>query len=207
MKTEENTPTIQPLTNLVSMTDFVTYFQNRSIRQLCEMYPRIFNYIAFKCNNEIGDFNRVEVAKWELIGNYAKFLKQPLKLEMFLPVDKNGDYQTKPIMMESDGFEGVCWSYEDYKAAEKKILFKDFRISTEEESKIGFASFYFGEIICLTNGNTTIPFFPNHTLLVDFLTIVDTVHANILQGSGKENDSKIELTDTALKQIFGHAGY
>lgn len=114
----------------------------------------------------------------ELIKRYADFLKQPLKIEMIIPV--NGD---------------------------EKVLFKDFRINDKEQLEIVSSSLQLGEINCLTNGKVTIPFFSKHSLSVDFLTIVEAVYTNGLSDIGHENDVKIELTDTALKQIFGHAGY
>ena len=113
----------------------------------------------------------------ELIKRYGEFLKQPLKLETLIPV--NGD---------------------------DAVLFKDFRIASEEQLKIGFSSHLLGEITCLTNGKMTVPFFPKQHYLVEFLTIVNAVYANNLLASARESDPpKIELTDTALKQIFGYA--
>lgn len=119
------------------------------------------------------------VNDFELIKRYGEFLKQPLKLETLIPI--NGD---------------------------DAVLFKDFRIDSEGQLRIDFVPSYLGEIICLTNGKMTVPFFPKQRYLVEFLTIVDAVYANDLLAPARENDPpKIELTDTALKQIFGHDSY
>ena len=60
---------------------------------------------------------------------YAKFLKQPLKLEMFVPCDQNGNILSEPEMIEKRlGFDEVELDYnyaevEVHKKAKEKVLF------------------------------------------------------------------------------------
>lgn len=54
------------------------------------------------------------------VSNYANFLKQPLELEMFVPVDEEGNVFEEPI--ETVG--GVELYSEKYQNAKEKVLFE-----------------------------------------------------------------------------------
>lgn len=54
------------------------------------------------------------------IGNYANFLKRPLKLEMFVPCDENGN-----VLDPSDVFKS-CEKGFLYGKAKERVLFKGF---------------------------------------------------------------------------------
>lgn len=58
------------------------------------------------------------------VSNYANFLKQPLELEMFVPVDEEGNVFEEPI--ETVG--GVELYSEKYQKAKEKVLFEGFEI-------------------------------------------------------------------------------
>lgn len=98
---------------LVSMTDFV-------IEQ-----SKLTGY-------DISDYD------WIIrIVNYAKFLKQPLKLEMFVPYDENhGGVLKKPCDEELEKFKGLQYgdfdcNYTyifDYNQAKEKVLFEGFEV-------------------------------------------------------------------------------
>lgn len=66
------------------------------------------------------------------LGRYKDFLKQPLKLEMFVPCDNDGNILEEPQMIEKRlGFDEVEMDYdyaelELYKKAKEKVLFKGF---------------------------------------------------------------------------------
>ncbi len=65
---------------------------------------------------------------------YAKFLKQPLKLEMFVPVDEDGNFLEEPEQfkewIKSDHYfnasESVTHECRMYKKAKEKVLFLRF---------------------------------------------------------------------------------
>ena len=69
---------------------------------------------------------------------YAKFLKQPLKLEMFVPVNEDGNILQEPEefkeWIKSDHYfnasESVTHQCRRYKKAKEKVLFKGFDLST-----------------------------------------------------------------------------
>jgi hypothetical protein len=63
-------------------------------------------------------------ARLQKIYQYSLFLKQPLKLEMFVPCDEDGDVLEEPI--ESIG--GVELYAETYQKAKKKVLFDGFKL-------------------------------------------------------------------------------
>lgn len=110
--------------------------------------------------------------------NYARFLKQPLKLEMFVPCDEDGN-----VLEEPKGWSnGECDIYdccsicccEQYKKAKEKVLFEGFEyIETENY----FFVFNEEKLVRLQRSN-----FKTET--VEFI-------------AGQE----VELTSTALKQI------
>ena len=67
----------------------------------------------------------VEGTKYKDLVNYANFLKQPLKLEMFVPCDENGNVLENPFLEKGRPANGV---WEKYKEAKEKVLFKGFKI-------------------------------------------------------------------------------
>ena len=67
----------------------------------------------------------------ERVSNYAKFLKQPLKLEMFVPCDEEGDILEEPTDYEKR-LLNMMTEYNDevytYYQAKAKVLFEGFEI-------------------------------------------------------------------------------
>ncbi len=76
------------------------------------------------------DFSSWNLSKLITIENYAKFLKQPLKLEMFVPCDENGNVLEEPQMRpERNSFDEEDMDYDaqelyDYIKAKEKVLFE-----------------------------------------------------------------------------------
>ena len=58
------------------------------------------------------------------VSNYAKFLKRPLELGMFVPIDESGNVMEEPV--ETIG--GVELYSEKYQKAKEKVLFEGFEI-------------------------------------------------------------------------------
>lgn len=85
------------------------------------------------------------------IVNYANFLKQPLKLEMFVPCDEEGDILEEPTNYEQR-LPNMMTEYNDeiyrYKQAKEKVLFEGFHI---EGNKLCYSDFYFGTIDDISN--------------------------------------------------------
>lgn len=67
----------------------------------------------------------VEGTKYKDLVNYAKFLKQPLNLGMFVPCDEDGNILEKPSAESYIILETCEYSKEwiDYKKAKEKVLF------------------------------------------------------------------------------------
>ena len=67
----------------------------------------------------------------ERVSNYANFLKQPLKLEIFVPCDENGDILEEPTDYEKR-LLNMMTEYNDevytYYQAKVKVLFEGFEI-------------------------------------------------------------------------------
>lgn len=72
------------------------------------------------------------------IGNYAKFLKQPLTLRMLIAADENGNVLTEPKLIselryEIEDFQNKLIAYE---AAKERVLFEGFEIRTEKNKQL-----------------------------------------------------------------------
>ena len=101
--------------NLISMCDFV----------LEQWYPE---------NLEKEEFEDV----YTKIHNYAKFLKQPLELWMFMPFDKDGNIVQSPFkdnftLVDGKWMNKGSWNQytrelEEYQQAKERCLFKGFSV-------------------------------------------------------------------------------
>lgn len=101
---------------LKSMTDFVIE-QNK------------INFIAY---DEL----------WNRVLKYANFIKKPLKLEMFVPCDKDGN-----VLKEPHYYKDFTFNYFDnisgydllkckkYQKAKKKVLFEGFKVTDADNGK------------------------------------------------------------------------
>ena len=147
---------------LIPMTDFVL---------------RI-NYIE----KEIDQFfDSWRMKQLRIIENYAKFLKQPLKLEMFVPLDDEGDFVEKPSketyeLSKIYNHTASRWLIEDYEKAKEKVLFEGFEFVSRTDETWLFK----------INGN--FPRIVGKKLTIESLRIFK---------------DKIKLSQTALNSIFG----
>lgn len=95
---------------LISMTDFVLDKQDK------------YNYDRFYCSQ----FK-------DTVVNYANFLKQPLKLEMFVPCDDEGNVLKKEHYFDYGRYyvlkthsENDFKIFNEYQNAKEKVLFEGF---------------------------------------------------------------------------------
>jgi hypothetical protein len=134
---------------LISMTDFVLNETNR---------PTTLSDSFQKCVT------------------YAKFLKQPLKLEMFVPCDEDGNVLEEP----DQEFELTFWDYSTkmskYEQAKEKVLFEEFEIATNKEGE----KVILGDYTCLKVSDL------ENGTIEDLIKYVN-----------------IKLTKSAIKRIFG----
>ena len=134
----------------------------------------------------------VEGTKYKDLVNYAKFLKQPLKLEMFVPCDEEGNVLEEPkrwkdYLQYPDSFDGNKeWDeLYDYQQAKEKVLFEGFEL----------VRFIDKENPCyvVSNGENEVTFhigLYNFSKGVNFAkTIEDLIHIQPI------------LTESAIKQI------
>ena len=149
---------------LIPMTDFVNNVGNM------ENYPSHENALSW-------------------IYNYTTFLKQPLKLEMFVPCDDEGNILEEPEDYEQR-LPNMMTEYNDeiyrYKQAKEKVLFEGFKIY---DYKLNIF-FYLGRLKTLSYDKKR----------KDFITIgllPETVEDLI------NISSQIKLSQTALNSIFG----
>ena len=127
------------------------------------------------------DFSSWNLSKLITIENYAKFLKQPLKLEMFVPCDDEGIVLEEPKIEEEYVDEHTTQIFAQYQydldKAKEKVLFEGF-----EEMK--------------------------NAAVRDCVWIKDTetkFHIDARYGTTVEHliKSNLKLTQTALNAIFG----
>ena len=140
---------------LIPMTDFVNNVGNM------ENYPSHENALSW-------------------IYNYATFLKKPLKLEMFVPCDNDGNILEEPTNYEKR-LSNMMTEYNDevytYNQAKEKVLFEGFK-PYEDYECAKYEDVYVDEEVC--DGKFTIE--------------------ELIKDVGK---TKIKLSQTALNAIFG----
>lgn len=78
---------------LISMTDFVFMLRNRTTSELCKDFPKSFTLPVYNGNKDdmVKKMLGIDAIQWKLTGEYAKFLKQPLTLGMFVTCDEDGN--------------------------------------------------------------------------------------------------------------------
>ena len=120
---------------------------------------------------------------YDKVFNYANFLKQPLKLEMFVPCDENGN-----VLDPSDAFRS-CEKGFVYSKAKERVLFKG--LVFEESQKEALKNNTQLSVSIYTENS----FYITHRLNGKLHTWFDlkTVEELI--------KCKIELSKTAIKQI------
>lgn len=122
----------------------------------------------------------VEGTKYKDLVNYAKFLKQPLNLGMFIPCDEDGNI-VEPLKFTPCGTP-IWDGGSKYQKSKRKVLFEGFCINGEDENKI-----------TLEFENTWIEFYKEHEVFM----CDNHVLINIEDLSNYE----LQLTESALKQI------
>ena len=131
------------------------------------------------------DFYDKELSILEKIRNYAKFLKQPLKLEMFVTCDDEGNFFEEPKIEDyfDDGF-----NFEFNQTHFKDVVLKEYQIA---ETKVLFEGIEFrknGGVNFLTIKEDIFAFFDFNVKFKN-LTIEDLIQYNL------------QLTENAVKQI------
>lgn len=134
---------------------------------------------------------------YKLIRNYAKFLKQPLTLGMFVPVDKHGVVLEEPKTCCS-GYEcgcmGMPYNYsskeelDEYLAAENFVLFKNATIVKASQNTFNI---YIKKEISLVYDD-------NYKSFKAAYSIEDLANSF---NKRNLNEFHIELTQSAIKQI------
>ncbi len=67
------------------------------------------------------------------IHNYASFLKQKIKLEMFVPCDEKGNVLKEPYEVYDDETEEFIDYIVDFHEAKNKVLFEDFYVKKDDD--------------------------------------------------------------------------
>ena len=137
----------------------------------------------------------VEGTKYKDLVNYAKFLKQPLKLEMFVPCDEEGDILEEPTDYEKR-LLNMMTEYNDevytYYQAKVKVLFEGFNLNQKDFSKLE-------SIFCLTKECFQITFFTKEKgCFMDNLKTNKTYEIKTIEDLIQYN---LHLTENAIKQI------
>lgn len=119
---------------------------------------------------------------------YAKFLKQPLKLEMFVPCDEDGNvFQLPKVCICTDS----CSLCKKYQKEKEKVLFEGFEFFDKHENGLNnmlgnYGVFKHGDDFGITHRKGI-----QHHTYFNIKTIEDLIR--IKQG--------ISLTENAIKQL------
>ena len=139
------------MTKLISMTDFVLEVE--------------------KYENES---HNVEHA-FELIKNYANFLKQPLTLGMFVPCDENDNVLEEPSLLPSSDLD-------KYRKAKEKVIFEGWQLFRYNRGLTPIYNKELGYINFYGNGRVGINFFDPKIIISAVKTIEHLTHLNLQEG-------------------------
>lgn len=117
--------------HLKSTTDFLLHLRGMTTSEICKAYPRRFREPVWKgCQDEmVKDMLALDAAKWDVVGEYAKLMKQPLELWMFVPCDKNGIILEEPERVHFNTEFDYKAELSVYNEAKGRVLFDGFEIS------------------------------------------------------------------------------
>lgn len=82
------------------------------------------------------NFDNIRILALNRIINYTNFLKQPLKLGMFVPCDENDVPLHKPIYSQEEPDRNFDFDerYLKYKQAKERVIFEGFEIDIKESA-------------------------------------------------------------------------
>ena len=138
--------------------------------------------------NDLIPRDNLDVIEWwgkklDIIENYAKFLKQPLKLGMFIPCDEDGNVLEEPKISEDDFDEHTTQIFAQYQydldRAKENVLFE------VENVEYKFGSIYFDD-------------YENELKIVT----INAMNPNI-DSLASNFHYKLKLSKSALNAIFG----
>jgi len=115
--------------------------------------------------------------------NYAKFLKQPLKLWMFVPCDEDGNVLEDPTH-NGKSIETMRELLKEYQQAKERCLFDGFFNTTESPQYKMYIQNGMQSVFYIARNSTTVK------NIWGMRTIEDLI-----------KDTPIQLTQTAIKQI------
>lgn len=158
---------------LQSMTDFVLEQNEIALSKI----------ITAETKDSISDCIDADFNFRKIISNYANFLKQPLTLGMFVPVDKHG-VVLQPLQFCCTGSDCGCMGMpvnvgsqgeiDEYYEAKERVLFEGVELKSKTEYSWMFAI------------NGKFPFIIRKKMIIEHLLIYGT---------------KLELTPSAIKSI------
>ncbi len=67
---------------------------------------------------------------------YANFLKQPLKLEMFIPCDEDGNVLKKTVCINQCESCDCMYEFDLFEQSKEKVLFEGFSLRLDEDLKV-----------------------------------------------------------------------
>ncbi|MCP4984867.1 MAG: hypothetical protein GY928_02020 [Colwellia sp.] len=105
------------------------------------MIDQLIPMVDYIIETDKGLNNELEpiLTSWNDVVEYAKFLKQPLKLEMFIPCDDDGNLLEKDQCKCQNHVKAVnCNCFNKYHQALDKVLFKGFVLDDDEFRRDGW---------------------------------------------------------------------
>lgn len=110
--------------NLIPMVDFILNIDWMTTTEFCNETGAPLPTIKGGVNS----FLQIDAIKHRMFVEYAKFLKKPLEMSMFYPLDENG----KVMFDDGINFErGI-----KFKDAERKLLFNGFSLKGNYQSSM-----------------------------------------------------------------------
>lgn len=128
---------------LIECSAFVLHIRSMTTNELCKAYPSRFSIPVWKGDRSemVKDMLALDAIKWDVVGSYAKFLRQKLELWMFVPCDAEGNVLDNPSELKDLGHydhnenDDREWDKETYKSdldayqqSKSRCLFEGFEV-------------------------------------------------------------------------------
>ena len=139
---------------------------------------KLIRMTDFVLNLDNEDLNEQKI---QSIFDYANFLKQPLKLEMFVPCDDDGNVLEYPDSIGVGNDFYYKRAFDQYEQAKEKVLFEGFEVK-KNTVKIAYNSWLEFHFFNFSNGNkevNIIDFSVEKTEMTRVYKIEDLVKYNL----------------------------
>lgn len=129
--------------DLIPMTEYLLNIRGMTTSELCKEMPQHFVLPVWNGDKDemVKKILALDCIKWRLVGEYAKFLKTPLKLGHFIPCDLDGKVLEETWKSNSIDYRNpppddyMLDERMEYQKAKKRVLFEGLKFKYYSDNK------------------------------------------------------------------------